>query len=500
MKTELPSWPIVVGVVIAVIGIIAHFAYRRLRGTNSLSGQAVGRRTVATELMYITSPTILIILFWRSAPWWVIVGIPATTLAQRLWAYRWVIWKRTRGRLRVLPVAVSEVNLPRERTSEAADLVVCHLSDIHLSCKRTLEGDLDGASTQAALSKAFDWAIAGGVDLILLTGDLTDAGEDAEWQALKRLLESHGDEIRSKILFVPGNHDLTTLRTVESRAFWSGEQFEAEENASYGFFHYLLAPAGTDWRIVTTAGNVSLSSVLTEVDEFLQVYEDNRPRMRRRKELKDALMPWRQPPRFRDLTPSYRVADELVRAARAWKGTFPWPSQEYFLMKDFVAAAYPQVLFENPAFVVIGLNSCTSGADNFLTSAFGRLGQDQLARLSLLLDTVRDKCKLIMLHHHVGLPDRIAGSVFAGIDLDVIRLSDGADLMHVLSGHDKVIIFNGHKHVGYCALTKDGIRIISGASVAYGDAATGQENCCIYRVAPSGEVHVVDAIRLTACA
>ncbi len=501
MKMESVNWWIVGGG-IAAIGVIANIVLYHT--TDYLiapqSGCTMGIRSVAAELAWITSPNIFIFIFWHSAPWWVVLGIPVFGLAERLWVHRWAVVNKSKQRISVTAMTLSEAELPRSGASDISDLRVCHLSDIHLSSTHTLEGNLDGEATLQALSEALEWALGHDIDLVLITGDLTDAGEQMEWQALSALLKSFGEKALAKIAFVPGNHDLITLRTKTSRVFKDGNQFDAEEKAAYWFVQYVLKGTGDEWEIATSAGNNRLAEVFSEVEQFLYVYELNKPHLRGLTEFpwKQIIAWWRVPQHIWELTPSYIVTDKLVTAAREWEGTFPWPSRDFFLMKDFLAVAYPQVFYENDSFIVIGLNSCIWRADNLLTSAFGRLGCDQIERLSQLLNKARDKCKLIMLHHHLGLPEYLVNARLFGMDIDLIRLTDGPQLTRVLSEHDKVIIFNGHKHIGYHASMDCGAKVISSASVAYGDKARERSNCYIYRVTPDGEAYVSDETKITA--
>ena len=61
------------------------------------------------------------------------------------------------------------------------------------------------------------------IDRVLVTGDVTDAGTRAEWVEFLDLLRGYPD-IRSRVLFVPGNHDVNIVDRTNTGRFdipWS---------------------------------------------------------------------------------------------------------------------------------------------------------------------------------------------------------------------------------------------------------------------------------------
>ena len=61
------------------------------------------------------------------------------------------------------------------------------------------------------------------IDRVLVTGDVTDAGTRAEWVEFLDLIRCHPD-LRSRILFVPGNHDVNIVDRTNTGRFdipWS---------------------------------------------------------------------------------------------------------------------------------------------------------------------------------------------------------------------------------------------------------------------------------------
>lgn len=83
------------------------------------------------------------------------------------------------------------------------DLLLAQFSDTHITTEgRMLHGRFDSAAT---LKRCFDHAAAlpRRPDVILMTGDLADRGEVAEYQRLRHIVDESG----FAVMMIPGNHD-----------------------------------------------------------------------------------------------------------------------------------------------------------------------------------------------------------------------------------------------------------------------------------------------------
>jgi hypothetical protein len=94
---------------------------------------------------------------------------------------------------------------------------VAHLSDIHLVGERhgfRLECGRDGPRgnerVEHALARLEAADAARRLDWILVTGDITDAGRNAEWIAFEESLAAHPG-LRDRVLILPGNHDVNIV-------------------------------------------------------------------------------------------------------------------------------------------------------------------------------------------------------------------------------------------------------------------------------------------------
>lgn len=96
-------------------------------------------------------------------------------------------------------------------------LRVAHLSDLHTVGERfgfRIECGRKGPQGNGRLADVLEAVAradaADPLDLILVTGDMTDAGRSAEWAEFLEALDRH-PALRSRMLFLPGNHDVNVV-------------------------------------------------------------------------------------------------------------------------------------------------------------------------------------------------------------------------------------------------------------------------------------------------
>src|SRR5262249_3838000 len=122
---------------------------------------------------------------------------------------------------------------PASSNPEAPAVRIAHLSDLHLVGERygyRMEAGTHGPRGNRRILRVFrklaDIDAVTPLDRIFVTGDITDAGTRAEWTAFFDLLRG-SPEVRSRLSFVPGNHDVNTVdRTNAARLDlpWSSSQ------------------------------------------------------------------------------------------------------------------------------------------------------------------------------------------------------------------------------------------------------------------------------------
>jgi Icc protein len=97
--------------------------------------------------------------------------------------------------------------LIREETSMTApDHVIVQLSDPHFVAHGLLHGRVDPA---ARLTAALDAIAASDCrpDVLLLSGDLADAGHPEAYRALRGVVEPAAARLGAEVVYLPGNHD-----------------------------------------------------------------------------------------------------------------------------------------------------------------------------------------------------------------------------------------------------------------------------------------------------
>jgi 3',5'-cyclic AMP phosphodiesterase CpdA len=259
------------------------------------------------------------------------------------------------------------------------------------------------------------------IDRVLVTGDVTDAGTRAEWMEFLDLLRGFSD-IRSRILFVPGNHDVNIVdRTNTGRVDipWS----VSHALRRLRFLVALDAIQGDRVHIVNRTSGV-LGPTLRE---YLQDGE--------------------RPARLRGLAEqgTWRGRWEM---ARAWDAIFP------LVAPPTEPGGCGAILLDSNA------RSHFSA-----TNAIGVIGRAQLKGLKAILNAGSERAWIIMLHHHVV--EYPVGSVNLG-DRIALSLMNAPDVLSAIGRHaSRVVIFHGHRHHDWIG-TKDGVVLCSGPSVALG--------------------------------
>ena len=301
---------------------------------------------------------------------------------------------------------------------------VAHLSDLHVVGERYgyrmesgTAGPQGNQSIQSALAQlsAIDASLP--IDRVLVTGDVTDAGTRAEWAEFLDLLRDH-PEMRTRMSFVPGNHDLNIVDRSHPALLdlpWSADQALRK-------LRVLLALdeiQGDRARLVDRSSG-GLGPLLRD---YLR--KDGRLEL------------------LRDLAScgSRRGRREL---ARTWDAIFP-------LVEPAGNGNYGLIL----------LNS--NARSHFsLTNAIGVVDRPQLAGLRSVLRNSPSQAWLILLHHQIVEYPLVSISLRDRIGLALIN---AADVLAALAPHARrVLVLHGHRHwdwIGAC----DGIVVCSAPSV-----------------------------------
>ena len=325
---------------------------------------------------------------------------------------------------------------------------IAHLSDLHVVGETygyRMESGTAGPCGNARVVQAFRELdaihAAHPLDRILVTGDITDAGTRAEWLEFLALVH-HWPELRRRLLFLPGNHDVNIIDRTNPARFdvpWSVTGALRKLRVILA----LDAVQGGSVRVVDrTSGMLGPT-----LEEYLRT--GNRAK----------LLP--------DLAEhgTWRARRAVVKV---WDEIFP-------------LVALPSE--ESCGVVLLDSNSRRHFS---LTNAIGIIDRGQLRALNSVLQSSPGAAWIIAVHHHlVEYPIR-------GLGLDEragVVLVNAADVLRVIARHDRpVLVVHGHRHrdwIGTCGDTM----LCSAPSVTLGDK--GSQSACgsfsLYDVAFASE-------------
>jgi 3',5'-cyclic AMP phosphodiesterase CpdA len=346
----------------------------------------------------------------------IVLGL-STAVASLYWLWREIAWGHP---LRDWA--------PGSPVAHAPTVRVAHLSDLHLVGERYgyrmecgTHGPPGNGCVQHALDKLSAIHATTPLDRVLVTGDVTDAGTRAEWVEFLDLLRGCPD-IGTRVLFVPGNHDVNIVDRTNTGRF------------------------DLPWSVSHALRRLRFVLALDDIQgERVHIVDraTGAPGLSLRAYLEDG----ERPARLRELAEegSWRGRWEI---AKVWDDMFP--------------LVVPPV---EPGGCGVILLDSNARSHFSLTNAVGVVGRSQLKRLRALLNASPDRAWIILLHHHVveypvgsvKLKDRIA-----------LSLVNAPDVLSAIARHaSHVVVFHGHRHHDWIGTSGD-VVLCSAPSVALG--------------------------------
>jgi 3',5'-cyclic AMP phosphodiesterase CpdA len=332
---------------------------------------------------------------------------------------------------------------------------VAHLSDIHSVGERygfRIESGRGGPRGNGKLRQAMERLAtlhaAAPLDLVLISGDMTDAGISAEWAEFLDIVEAHPDLAR-RMLILPGNHDVNIVdRANPARLDLPFSPAKALRKMRA--LSAMAAVQGGRVRLASFEGETPGPSLAAALEPRRRAIED-----------------------FAD-GGGFRLSAEL---ARLWDELFPLilpPDEESDL----------------------GVALLDSNADtNFsFTNALGMISAGQALRLRAALDAHPNARWIVALHHHLAeYPMRVnAFSERVGT-----ALVNGSWFLRVLKPYAKrLVVMHGHRHIdwiGACGRLK----IVSAPSPVMG-APDKPNHFYVHRLSqgPDGSVRLLEPERV----
>ena len=308
-------------------------------------------------------------------------------------------------------------------------LRVAHLSDLHLVGERYgcrmecgTRGPRGNRSFRNALRKLTAIHAQAPLDRVLVTGDVTDAGTRAEWAEFIDLLRNC-PEMRQRLSFVPGNHDVNVVdRTNPARLDlpWSASQALRKLR----FVLSLDAIQGHRAHLVDRASGALGPS------------------------LHEYLRQGRRPERLRALA-------ERGAISGRWEMTRVWD------------AIFPLVELA-PGDDGCGLILLDSNAPSHvsLTNAIGVVNPRQMNALKSVLRNFPRRAWIILLHHQVvEYPVAKISSLRERIGLALVN---APDVLAAIAPHaSRVLVMHGHRHRDWIGTYGD-VTLCSAPSVSLG--------------------------------
>ena len=299
---------------------------------------------------------------------------------------------------------------------------VVHLSDVHVVGERygfRIESGRSGPRGNERFRRVLNELEAihakAPLDLVLITGDMTDAGTSAEWAEFLDALAPH-PELAERVLILPGNHDLNIV-----------------DRANPARMDLPTSPNRRLRQLRTLSAALELQGDRVRVVDFA--------RRRVGKTLTEFLEPHLK---------------KMARFANVAKPLFSYAIPEIW------AKTFPMVIppDREDGLGVILLNSNADTHFSF-TNALGMVSAEQVKGLEIATKHYPRACWIIALHHHVVEYPRPAKALSERIGTALINGNWFVREMQRLAG--RAILMHGHRHVdwiGHCA----GLVVVSAPS------------------------------------
>ena len=324
---------------------------------------------------------------------------------------------------------------------------IAHLSDIHvvgepfgfrLECGRDGPRGNDRLARVLALLAAEDAAQR--LDWVLVTGDVTDAGRNAEFIAFEDALAAH-PALRGRILVVPGNHDVNIV-----------------DRANPSRLELPIAPGGSLRRLRMLAAMARLQGERVHVVD------------RAKRRAGATLAQWLAAQGRGDALARFMDAGGIragIAARRLWNEAFP--------------LLVPPAAQDGLGLVLLDSNAETHFS---FTNALGLVGMAQLRAAEHAMGAWPRARWLVMLHHHLveyprpGAPlaDRIGTALVNGHWV----------LQRLRRMAPRIVVLHGHRHfdwMGRCG----GLRILSAPSPVMGGPDAQERHFWLHAFRPRAD-------------
>src|SRR3984957_2583988 len=285
---------------------------------------------------------------------------------------------------------------------------VAHLSDIHIVGERygfRIESGRGGPRGNARVRRVMALLEAQHavkpLDLVLITGDMTDAGRSAEWAEFFDILAGHSD-LAGRMLILPGNHDVNVVDRANPARL--DLPFSPAKTLRKMRALSAIAAFGADRLRVMSSGaaepGLALAAALAPERQAIETFADRG---------------------------GLRLS---TRLARFWDELFP--------------LILPPEEDEGLGVAILNSNADTNFS---FTNALGMIPVAQARRLTAALDRYPKARWIVALHHHlIEYPMPVA----AFSERIGTALVNGSWFQRVLKPYaERVVVMHGHRHVDW---------------------------------------------------
>ncbi|MCK4763915.1 MAG: tetratricopeptide repeat protein [Candidatus Aminicenantes bacterium] len=335
----------------------------------------------------------------------------------------------------VKQAGLQKYNFPKPGNRREHTLKMAHISDIHTSGARGGITNDGKRFSPSHLKEKFDRLTQLEWDALILTGDMTDAGEQADWELFDKCT---GDlSARGPVILVPGNHDI-----ILSERLWVdsvGEQIQLKICRFLEHLNTLITPEFISIR--RKSGEfISSRELLNQEMPFIEEYLNN-------------------PPVF------YGNRDMDVSTKDSGMGVSVDEGKEFRRPQRILEDLYPLALPLKEDFLLVALDSLQheESSQFIIENAIGLIRKDQIERLKQMVKKIEPKCLIIALHHQPGVLKKSILKLALG-------LIDSIGFLKVCESLNCRLILSGHIHQRHFSKTRHIPVFCSGASITYSDS------------------------------
>jgi hypothetical protein len=337
---------------------------------------------------------------------------------------------------------------------DARQFRVAHLSDIHtvgeaygfrIECGRA--GPRGNALWQATLARLAAVHAACPLDVIVITGDMTDAGRSAEWAEFFAALQRH-PALAALVLALPGNHDVNVV----DRASPSRMDLPTSPTKRLRQLRTISALDVLQGERVRLPGGETLATHLRPSAAAIAAFADTR-----------ASRQWR-------------------KLAGLWDGIFPM--------------IVPPETEDGLGMIVLNSNAVTHFS---FTNALGLVSAEQVRAIRAVARRHPRACWVVALHHHVVEYPRRAKALSERIGTALINGTWFIRSLRPLAG--RAVILHGHRHIDWIGACGD-LLIVSAPSPVMNAVGGGETYFYVHTLAvePPGRLRLLPPERIDVAA